>query len=192
MANNQNIRINIDLVGNASKAKAAINKVQSALNSLNTNKLGKGFNNTFSKLQNEVDKFETFSFKDSFSSGDIKSVSKTIENIVTLTNKLQSEIGTIDGKKIELIPDSELTQFNNIIKEIEKDKTTINDLENNINKANRKIQDERIKRDKAQANIDNKYKNKQVVSDEEYNKLQLAQEKAIAKAKEQEKQALNT
>ena len=30
------------------------------------------------------------------------------------------------------------------------------------------------------------------VSDEEYNKLQLAQEKAIAKAKEQEKQALNT
>lgn len=192
MANNQNIRINIDLVGNASKAKAAINKVQSALNSLNTNKLGKGFNNTFSKLQNEVDKFETFSFKDSFSSGDIKSVSKTIENIVTLTNKLQSEIGTIDGKKIELIPDSELTQFNNIIKEIEKYKTTINDLENNINKANRKIQDERIKRDKAQANIDNKYKNKQVVSDEEYNKLQLAQEKAIAKAKEQEKQALNT
>ena len=192
MANNQNIRINIDLVGNASKAKAAINQVQSALNGLNTNKLGKGFNNTFSKLQNEVDKFETFSFKDSFSSGDIKSVSKTIENIVTLTNKLQSEIGTIDGKKIELIPDSELTQFNNIIKEIEKYKTTINDLENNINKANRKIQDERIKRDKAQANIDNKYKNKQVVSDEEYNKLQLAQEKAIAKAKEQEKQALNT
>ena len=192
MANNQNIRINIDLVGNASKAKAAINQVQSALNGLNTNRLGKGFNNTFSKLQNEVDKFETFSFKDSFSSGDIKSVSKTIENIVTLTNKLQSEIGTIDGKKIELIPDSELTQFNNIIKEIEKYKTTINDLENNINKANRKIQDERIKRDKAQANIDNKYKNKQVVSDEEYNKLQLAQEKAIAKAKEQEKQALNT
>ena len=65
MANNQNIRINIDLVGNASKAKAAINQVQSALNGLNTNKLGKGFNNTFSKLQNEVDKFETFSFKES-------------------------------------------------------------------------------------------------------------------------------
>ena len=36
MANNQNIRINIDLVGNASKAKAAINQVQSALNGLNT------------------------------------------------------------------------------------------------------------------------------------------------------------
>jgi len=156
MASNQNIRINIDLVGNASKAKAAINQVQSALNGLNTDKLGKGVGNTVSKLQSEISKFEETAYKGTADTKDLSSMTRNIESIIGLTNKLQTELSNATGKEINLIPDSDLQLFqklNNEVKnynaEISKSEKILANLEKdqskNINK--RAIAKQNLRRD---------------------------------------------
>lgn len=170
MANNQNIRINIDLVGNASKAKAAINQVQSALNGLNTDKLGKGIGTTVNKLQTEISKFEETAYKGSANSKDLNNMTRNIENIIGLTNKLESELASATGKEIHLIPESDLHFFQRIHSEVQKYNNEIANAEKRIASLQEKQSKEFNKQAVAKSNIKTQFGGK-TLNDAEANRL---------------------
>lgn len=161
----QKFTLTFDAQLNVSQMKGALAEVQSSLNKLQLpQNMGKGIYDTFSKLSEEVKKFEGFSGQKFGSEADLGKLEKNIDNILKLFNKLKTQIGNIQG-----LDSSSLEKLfpEKVTKNIESAKAALSPYLDAL----KKVQQEIAKYEKKQADAQSKIdatNSKTVVSPEKY------------------------
>lgn len=145
MANNQRFSITFDASLNVSQMKGALNDIQKSLNNLHLpQNATKGLQGTFSKLSEEIQKFEVAAGKEIGSKADFSKLEKSASKIGDLFGTLKrqvSELTGLKGKALEkLFPENVSKNITNASKALDNYKTAFKNVQNDINKATSSVE----------------------------------------------------
>ena len=145
MANNQRFSITFDASLNVGQIKGALGDIQKGLNSLHLpQNATKGLQGTFSKLSEEIQKFEVAAGKEIGSKADFSKLEKSAAKIGDLFGTLKrqvSELTGLKGKALEKIfPENISRNITQASKSLNNYKTAFKNAQNDIDKATSSVE----------------------------------------------------
>lgn len=195
-------KVIVDVEANVNQINTALKSVQDNLSKLNLPPAAeKGFNKLFSKLDAEITSFREKSGSALTSQQDVNKFVKNWERIVDLYRQLGLQVKNLDAlsnnQKLTLIPGDSAEKFKKITAALKTYEQQISQTNSQIKKQTTNLNEAQKKVDKYTNTLNELKNQKNILSDEEFNKFNKEVKKAettleaLAKRLEEAKKALN-